>query len=346
MQTTVGDSSQITVQTMEQGNSFEFNQDFVQQVTTTSGIDTIQPLLEENAFVFTQNNKSDNVVLKGITNENVTGGIYKLQDNLVSGTGSITNGIMIGKELALERSLKVGDKVTLATAGGKKQDFIINGIFNLGNSTVNERFVFIDIMTLRDLTRVVPGQSISAYEIQVKDVFKADTIAKEISKLSGNYYHQTDNLKITNWKETNADLLTALQSQSMSSKFIQVSVLISVTIAIASVLNILVVQKSREIGILKAMGLKDRQSSLIFLYQSLALGVIGTGMGMLLGLSLLYLFSTFARTAAGDPVIKIFVYWDRFFATGGIAILAAAAAGILPARQTSKLNPVEIINNG
>ena len=84
-------------------------------------------------------------------------------------------------------------------------------------------------------------------------------------------------LKITDWKAQNASLLSGLQGQSISSLMIQIFIVVSVVIAIASILAITVFQKSRQLGILKAMGIKDRQASLIFIYEGLIIGVIGGG---------------------------------------------------------------------
>ncbi len=92
-------------------------------------------------------------------------------------------------------------------------------------------------------------------------------------------------LKVTEWQAQNADLLSALKSQSSSSYMIQFFVLVAVALGIASTLAISAVQKTRQIGILKAMGMKDRQAGRIFLWQALILGVRGAAVGVVAGLA-------------------------------------------------------------
>jgi lipoprotein-releasing system permease protein len=106
------------------------------------------------------------------------------------------------------------------------------------------------------------GEGVSQIEMQVNDVFVADEVAMAVENRLND-----DTLKVTNWKEENAALLSGLSGQTASSLMIQVFVLISVVLGIASVLAISVVQKSRQIGILKAMGMHNPKASLVFLFQ-------------------------------------------------------------------------------
>src|SRR5690606_1873769 len=126
---------------------------------------------------------------------------------------------------------------------------------------------------------------ISTVEIQVADVFTADAAAEEIE----NRIDRAD-LTVENWKDNNEELLSGLQGQTFSSLIIQVVVLFSVVIAIASVLSITVAQKSRQIGILKAMGITDGFASRIFIIQGFILGLFGAGIGLALGLGLFQAF--------------------------------------------------------
>ncbi len=108
----------------------------------------------------------------------------------------------------------------------------------------------------------------SAVDAQVSNVFDSKTVASDLAAdpaLTG--------LKVTEWQAQNSDLLSALKSQSSSSYMIQFFVLVAVALGIASTLAISAVQKTRQIGILKAMGMKDRQTGRIFLWQALILGV-------------------------------------------------------------------------
>jgi lipoprotein-releasing system permease protein len=126
---------------------------------------------------------------------------------------------------------------------------------------------------------------------------------------------------------------------------IQVFVMISVILGIASVLAITVMQKSRQIGILKAMGIKNASSSLIFLFEGLILGIFGALAGIGLGLGLAYSFTVFAVRPDGTPVIALFIDPSFIALSGAIAVAACMLASLIPARRSSTLNPIDIIRN-
>ena len=124
-------------------------------------------------------------------------------------------------------------------------------------------------------------------------IFNADTIANSIKTTL------PSTLAITNWKESNANLLSALSGQSSSSMTIQVFIIISVAMSIAGVLAVSVMQKSKQIGILKAMGIKNRSAASIFIYQGLILGVIGAVVGAILGVGMFEIFSHAVKSDRG-----------------------------------------------
>jgi lipoprotein-releasing system permease protein len=181
---------------------------------------------------------------------------------------------------------------------------------------------------------------LTSIETQVGEVFSADDIGTSIAA------DLPDELSVTNWKDQNEQLLSGLSGQSASSYMIQVFVLLAVLLGISSVLAISVVQKSRQIGILKAMGIKNGTARAIFLLQGLILGIIGGFIGTGLGIGLSYAFSNFVKNPDGTPLVPF--YLDTQFITLSviIAILAAMVAALIPARKSSKLNPIEVIRNG
>ena len=149
-----------------------------------------------------------------------------------------------------------------------------------------------------------------------------------------------------NWKEQNEQLLSGLTGQSVSSYMIQVFVLLAVLLGIASVLAISVVQKSKQLGILKAMGIKDRTASLIFLFQGFMLGVIGSLLGIGLGIGLSYAFSVFVKNPDGTALVPFFLDIQFIVISFVIAVIATTVAAFIPAKNSSKLNPIEVIKNG
>jgi lipoprotein-releasing system permease protein len=143
----------------------------------------------------------------------------------------------------------------------------------------------------------------------------------------------------------NESLLSGLQGQSISSLMIQVFVIISVVLGISSTLAITVMQKSRQIGIMKAMGIKDRDASFVFLSEGFILGIFGAVGGVLLGLGLSYAFTTFALNSDGTPVVPLFIDPGFITLSGGIALIASILASLTPAIKSSKLTVIEVIRN-
>lgn len=159
-----------------------------------------------------------------------------------------------------------------------------------------------------------------------------------------NYYKNYD-IRVDNWKNQNEQLLSGLQGQSISSIMIQVFVMISVILGIASVLAITVMQKSKQIGILKAMGITNRTSGYIFLFEGFVLGILGALLGIGLGLGLSVAFTKFALNTDGTPVVPLFINSSFITLSGAIAVIASMCAALIPAIRSSKLNPIDIIRN-
>ena len=123
-------------------------------------------------------------------------------------------------------------------------------------------------------------------------------------------------------------------------------VLISVVLGIASILAIIVLQKSKQIGILKAMGIKNLDASFIFLFEGLILGIFGAITGIALGFGLLASFQTFAIDAStGEPVIPLFIDYGFIGLSALIAVGVSTLAALIPARKSSKLSVIEVIRN-
>ncbi|NTV89182.1 MAG: FtsX-like permease family protein, partial [Clostridiales bacterium] len=104
--------------------------------------------------------------------------------------------------------------------------------------------------------------------------------------------------------------------------------------------------KSKQLGILKAMGIKNRTASLIFLFQGLILGVFGAIGGVGIGLGLAYMFTKFAVKADGTPVVALYIDPEFIVISGLIGVAAATLAALVPARRSSRLDPMEVIRNG
>ena len=330
---TIGSSSQVTVQAKEQGASVDYTAQVKDAIAAQSQITTQVPVRQFSAILRQGN---DTVPLQ------LTGGeldqldtIYDITGKTVAGTASLSGSdIVLGKDLADKYGIKPGQTITLVQPDGKSLDEKVSALVDFGSAQANLSLGF----TSADVAKQVLGytdQQYSEVQTQVKNVFDSVTVADGLQAEPA-----MQDLKVTEWQSENADLLQALQSQSTSSYTIQFFVLIAVALGIASTLAISAVQKTRQIGILKAMGMRDREAGRIFLWQAAILGLVGSGVGVVLGVALITLFSlsgaSFTFTAKPSFTVISFV----------VGVLVALASSLIPSRRTKKLDPIEVIQGG
>ena len=266
--------------------------------------------------------------------------IYNISESLYSGRiAGARNEIMIGRDLAQDLELKPGDSMTITAPDGGNTTLKVTGFFDLGISSINKTWV----VTNRDVAQNMfgYGSRVTEIDITTSNLFYADVIAN-VFKIMLN----DKDISIENWKQLNQSLLRGLEGQRISSAMIQIVIIVSVAIAIASILAITVLQKSRQIGILKAMGIKNRDVALIFLYQGFLVGVAGAVVGVGLAFGLLQSFISFTTSASGETVVDVYIDYFLVVRSWIIAVLAATIAGLVPARNSLKLNPVDVIREG
>ncbi len=332
IENTIGNSSHITIRDPDDTKYLGNWTLIVDQLSREQdNIKAISPTIQGTALI-RGTDKNISIQIKGIQQEPADI-IYGISDRLIEGDPVVEgNSILVGTGLAEELDTVVGDTLKFLMPSGETVPFVIGGIFDLQNESVNETLVFIELKRAQKLFR--SGNGISAIEIQIQDPFNSDLIARQ-------WRNEFWDVRIDQWQEQNKQLLSALSSQSSSSYTIQFFVILAVTLGIASVLAVSAVQKTKEIGILKAMGTTSRSASIIFVLQGLILGIIGAAAGGVLGILLLYGFNSFAAAT-----FTIVVRWESILIITGISVAAATLASVIPARRSANLNPMEAIKNG
>ena len=255
--------------------------------------------------------------------------IIPIADDIVAGTFRVGAGdAVIGKLLAEDLGLRVGDKLRLDA--GRDAVTVVNvaGIFELGVRELDSRYVYLDLKQAQTLLGLPGG--VTVIDVTVRDIFAADGVAARIGRLTG--------LKSESWMQTNAQLMNALTSQSLSTNMISVFVALSVAFGIASVLSVSVVQRTREIGILRAMGTTQGQMLWVFLIQGALFGLAGSAIGSAAGYALVWAFNTLGPGLFVIPVSASLVPIAMAIATVTGVISAA-----LPARRAARLDPVVAI---
>lgn len=335
--TTIGSSSQVTIKSENRENRISDYQSIIDKISNSGvSLTAISPACDASGFI-KNGEETFPVLIRGFNLES-SDDIYKFKNALIEGALPSTNEIILGKELMDEAKLSVGDKIEILTPLGKTKEVIISGKYDLKVSSLNRSWGIANLELVQDIFDY--SNEVTSIEMQVEDVFSADVTSNSITSIV------PSNLKVENWKAQNESLLSGLNGQSISSLMIQIFVLVSVILGIASVLAISVLQKSKQLGILKAMGIKNRIASLIFLFQGLILGVFGAILGVGLGLGLAVAFTKFAVKADGTPVIALFIDPNFIVISGIIAVFSATIASLIPASRSSKLDPMEVIKNG
>lgn len=339
---TIGSSSQITIKTNASGIFLTDYQSLMDELQLNDQITIASPVINTGVSLRSiegANSITEQSILRGFEFEKANQ-IYKFQDKLVQGRlPAAINEIAIGVNLFESLNIVVNDTIEVLIPGTlQSQAMIVVGVFDFNVRVVNDTWTISTLSSVQSLLQ--EDDVVNAIEMQLNDVFLAeDTSTAFLSLIEGKP------LIIENWIEQNAELLSGLQGQSISSLMIQVFVMISVVLAIASVLAITVLQKSKQIGILKAMGIQDFDASLVFLFEGFILGVFGAIVGVLLGLGLAYSFTTFALGADGNPVVPLFIDFGFIAISAIIATFAATIAALIPARKSSKLSVIEVIRN-
>lgn len=335
---TIGSASHITVTAEENGYVTNYSA-VMDEIGDIDGVKAASASLDGPAYI-SVDGEDVSLLVRGLTVSDAEG-IYNLGSALSAGAlPSGGNSAIIGKSLAESGDYTVGNTITVfVPKTANARELVVSGIFDLKVSSINKSWVITDISTAQDLFGV--SDVASSVEVQIDDVFLSVELADTVKALTS-----VVGLEVVEWQGENEELLSGLSGQSVSSLMIQVFVIIAVVLGIASVLAISVIQKSKQIGILKAMGIKDTSASIIFLTQGFVLGLLGAIAGIILGLGLSVAFTKFALNPDGSPLIPLTLNAGFIALSGGISVVASMLASLIPAVRSMKMDPIEVIKNG
>jgi lipoprotein-releasing system permease protein len=298
--------------------------------------------------------------------------VSQLLSSVVYGTNDLRgNGILVGQELAARMKLHVGDLLSIFSArdfaklqeilnksrehgtvdeGLLPRDFEIRGIFDAGYYEFNVAYIVCSLANAQDLFDI--GDSVHALLAMIKDASAAARMRLELAPLLG------DDYAITTWEEENSTLLDALVVEKNVMFYLLFFIMIVAAFGITSALITFVVQKTREIGILKAIGASSGQIIWIFFSQSLLVGIMGVTAGLGLGLMAVAYrneFLMFLRRVTGFQLFPVEIYnfrelpaltdpADIVMICGG-SLLICLVAGLFPAWNAGRLKPVEALRH-
>jgi len=259
--------------------------------------------------------------------------IVGLRGKVVSGVARLAPGeAIVGRDLAADLGVRVGDRLTVQTAS-VSEAVRVTALVDLGVRELNRRTVIVPLRAAQSLLQLPGGAT--TVDLTLHDVWAAKSLAEDLRR---QFPYQVES-----WQESNAQLVSALNAQSVSTSVIRGVVLVVVVLGIASVLVVSVVQKSREIGILRAMGATRGQILRVFLLQGAVVGSVGSVVGLVLAVLLIWLFTTFVKGSDGLPLFNITLQPALSAQIALLATVCGVLAAIAPARRAAAMDPAQAI---
>ncbi len=338
---------------------FEKIQNYIEITKSLKDIDHIigiSPYILDEAMI-RADRYSDGIIVRGVDPETVFN-VSDIGKNMYYGEfnlGEVKNeqdrdrpGIVLGRWLADRLLVDIGDEVILISLAGvysmfrqpPVKQFVVTGLFETGMFEYDNAYVYVSIESAQKLFRM--NNSVTGLEIKLDDLYKANQIGEKIDKYLGYpFFSQT-------WFDLRRNLFSWMQLEKWA-MFIVLSLIILVaTFNIISTLIMVVIEKTKEIGILKSMGVTSRGITKIFLLEGMVVGVLGSIIGFIIGFSLClaqlkYKFFSLPGDVYFINYLPIKMQIFDFIIIGIAAILLCILASLYPARKAARLDPIKAI---
>ena len=308
-------------------------QHVVDVIRTIPNVRVVLPAIQGQGFA----SKGANPI--GVT---ITGADPEEQDqvspvtkDLIAGkyVGLASDEVVIDYELAKDLAVSVGDRIRVNSSAGNSESMTVAGIYSRGQGRGG---VYVTLRTAQSLFGM--GNSVNVVLVKVNELFGSDKVANQIQNLVP--------YEARSWSREYPSFVSSLTVQTASAYLISAFSLIASSFAIASVLIVSVLRKSKQIGILKSIGATRSQILRVFALEGLGIAVAGSVCGAAIGVLIVYLISLPVQSTArpGHKPEQLFpVAILPFYIFGAMisAILATLVASWFPARQAAKMNPVD-----
>lgn len=260
----------------------------------------------------------------------------KLIDGSLEALAANTNGIIIGVGLAKKFGLSMGSMINVTAATGETRALKVVGIFRTGNASYDETQTFVSLKRAQSL--LDRSNRINRFIIQLDNPYSARDVAATIEAQTG--------YKSVSWLEASEDLMSVLFVRNMIMYSVVSAILVVAAFGIYNTISTIVMEKTHDIAILKSMGFHARDVRRIFLAEGVILGLIGSGMGLLLGMALMALLGQVEIKPPGaTELVHLPIYWgyEQYLLAAGFALASATGAAYLPARKAGQVQPVAIL---
>lgn len=313
---------------------------YKQKLATIDAIEGAQaaPVLVGQA-IFSFAGRDEAVTLSGIVPARMKG-VSRIEEDIVAGrldaVDGNPNGIIIGEALARKLSLSMNDTVSVVSPVGNVRTMKIVGLFRTGNASYDESQTFAQLARVQSLMNR-PNVA-NMIIVRLPDAFPAREVAAYIERSTG--------YKSVSWQEASKDLLDALVVRNVIMYTVVGAILLVACFGIYNVISTVVIEKTRDIAILKSMGFHARDIRLIFTIEGALIGLAGSALGVALGSAMMRGIEQIEiRTPATVDPVRLPIYWgaDQFALAVAFALGSAIVAAWLPARKGGRVQPVDIL---
>ncbi|MTW10017.1 FtsX-like permease family protein [Pseudoduganella eburnea] len=266
--------------------------------------------------------------------------VSTIDEQMVMGTlddlAANPNGLVIGQGLADKFQLGLGSTVNMVTASGGTRTMKVVGIFRSGNAAYDEGETF----TLLKRAQVILARPdrVNRFIIQLANPHAARGVAADIEQQLG--------YKAVSWSEASEDILSLLQVRNVIMYSVVTAILVVASFGIYNTISTIVIDKRRDIAILKAIGFEASDIRRIFLYQGTIIGLLGSAAGLLLGYAMMRILAQVELKPPGvTDVVHLPVWWgaEQYLLAVAFALAACLGAAYLPANKAGKLQPVDTL---
>ncbi|MCU0759465.1 MAG: ABC transporter permease [Steroidobacteraceae bacterium] len=309
----------------------------LQTIDAIRGTQAAPVLVSQAIFSFA--GRDEAVTLSGIEPARMKG-VSTIDEDIVAGSldavDTNPNGIIIGRALARKLSLEMGDTVSVVSPTGNVRAMKIVGLFETGNAGYDEGQTFAQLTRVQALMNRPNVANLIV--VRMQDAYAARTAAAFIERSLG--------YKSVSWQEASKDLLDALTVRNVIMYTVVGAILLVACFGIYNVISTVVLEKTRDIAILKSMGFHARDIRLIFVIEGAVIGIGGSLLGMAMGSGMMRAVEQVEIKPPGSTEsITLPIYWgiDQFALAAAFAILSAVFAAWLPARKGGRVQPVDIL---
>lgn len=344
----------VRIQIINPDLKFNIN-DYKDQFDAIRDIKSYSPFVSGKVLAV-RGRETQVINLKGIT-ESSGETIYDIKKNMMFGKYNLTDSggiprVLIGLRLADHLESLIGDTLTLISPSGienvitetslpKMQTFIVGGIYSSNNNEYDANYIF---------SALQPAQRLLGYDTRIQGIdFRLNNVRRSNSvkeKLSG--FLDKNNFAVYTWYDFHRELYTVMQIERWTA-YIILSLIIGVaSFNILGSLSMSVIEKKRDIGILRSMGTEEKSIIRIFMFEGLFIGILGTVLGSILGyficfLQLSYKIYPLDPTQYKMDALPLQLRISDFFFIAGVSMLLSFLAALFPARRAAKVNQIEAI---